>query len=696
MGSRSLTLKLCAVIALVSVVMMLLVTYWGLESQYQHKHELMAQLLQSQQQQLVRATPKNKDQPLSLNHQGIDEFFSAHPQVHYGVFSLGGFKNAYRYQVADAAPCTPHWPALPFNFQSVCLHLDGSLAYEKHQLYYSISYQVDDLFSLNYERLLLLALFLLCAFGGLYFYAARLFIRPLDQILTKLPEMGSGNVGFSNAVTQRSELRQLAIALQVTDEQLEANRAKDEALNRRLRKALLARSEFMANASHEIRTPINAIIGFVDVMTADREAYPLELQDHLTHIASASYALLKIVDEVLDFSKLDSDKMRLEPLDFALIDSFSERVLSFSGQAQANGVQLFCEIDQRLPPYVKGDEGRLGQILSNLLSNAIKFAPNGNVAARLLLEQQSGRESRVRIEIEDNGIGIEPAALASIFDAYSQADTSVTRQYGGTGLGLAICKKLAELMDAELDVVSTLGKGSCFSLKLTVPLGTAPAPETKPYRRQEPPLRTIQITQSTDSNQTAAARQLVKEVSGRSTIVSGAISEENVADFSAHTKIAPASERYNSDAKVGASSLSGSLASPLATQDDAQLLADVAVMLVEDNKSNQAVMKVFLSKLGAPNALVCNNGLEAVQAAEKTAYQVILMDCQMPVMDGFNATRKIREGISKNALIIAITANVTAQDEQMCKEAGMDEFLTKPLTLGVLQQALTLLEPETA
>ncbi|WP_028117583.1 ATP-binding protein [Ferrimonas senticii] len=667
MRTRRLTIKLFAAITVVFSVLVALLLYWNIQDQLVHQQILAKQLLADRAAGLI----VQADEP-ALNDDAIKQLLSQHPNVTYGVFTLGGFKNAYRYQAdASASGCTPPYPQMPYDPLNGCLISDGSVTVGKAQLYYSLSYDVSATQQAVLMRLAVIVGLLFCGFIGIYFYAGSLFIRPLSLILSRLDEIGTGEAKFAQPLTLNSELRELAEALQQTDQKLKQNHEQDEQLNARLRKALLARSEFMANASHEIRTPINAIIGFVDVMTGEDEDYPDEVKVNLNQIAEASYALLKIVDEVLDFSKLDSSNMKLEQRDFALQESFSKRVAGFSGQAQANGVQLSTEIDERLPQYVKGDEGRIGQIINNLLSNAIKFSANGKVTARLILTDQHRDGSTVRLEVEDTGIGIATNALGSIFDAYSQADTSVTRQYGGTGLGLAICKKLADLMEAKLSVTSRLGQGSCFSLELPLGVGAPPKPKAPPARvQQAPKLRKIHITAAAQNTPVQPASTMPTPEQQLAAIIAGESAPPTAAQQPA---------------------------TPPATAPAANLpLSNMAVMLVEDNKSNIAVMKVFLNKLGAGDATICENGKEAVDACEEKIYELILMDCQMPVMDGFTATKMIREGPSKSAAIIAVTANVTAQDEQMCRDAGMDEFLTKPLTLGALKQGIAAVATEPA
>ncbi|WP_345333540.1 ATP-binding protein [Ferrimonas pelagia] len=599
---RRLTAKLFSAIATVFLVLVLLVGFWITEHHFVAKQRELALLFEMQAGTLLVAG----DEP-RMEQEAISSLLAQHTDVNYGVFTLGGLKHAFRYRRTEQTPaCSPVWQQLPYDPIAQCMVTEGDLRVGDLRLYYSLSHDVSQFFQDLMVRSGVVLLFLFAGFGCIYLYAAQLFLYPLTRVLRELSQMGTGKAKFVTRKTERSDLSELAEILQKTDVELYQRQQSDEELNGRLRKALLARSEFMANASHEIRTPINSIIGFVDVLEKEQAQFPEGLKEHLSHISSASYALLHIVDEVLDFSKLDSSKLELEPVNFALKDAIRQRVSSFSGQAISSNVTLLHDLADDLPEFALGDEGRMGQIINNLVSNAVKFSPNGKVtvSARCLRHDSEG--FLLELKVKDNGIGMERNVISSIFDAYSQADTSVTRRFGGTGLGLAISKKLADLMSARLEVESEPEKGSTFSLILPLKQGK--------------------------------------------------------------TIIEPAPVKVES-ATVG-------------------LLSGRRVMLVEDNKSNQALMKVFLAKLGAEKPAICNNGLEAVEQADARRYDVILMDCQMPVMDGFTASQKIRSGLSQHALIVAITANVTAQDEKMCREAGMDDFLTKPLTLGALESGL--------
>ncbi|MBY5991000.1 ATP-binding protein [Ferrimonas balearica] len=598
MHLRQLTLKLFAAIFVMVLLASVLLAYWAWHRHFQQLENQVTQLITYARPQLLR----QEGTRWVLNTEAVDRLSSSLPELSSGVITLGGVGEGYRFGPAAAEMlCADEATLL-----SGCLRLEGEWTLHGGQrFYYSVQLnQRAAMLSMLTGLGAMLGIWLLAGLV-LYRYAASWFLTPLDRILDQLPKIGTGRAKFHTLVSARSGLAPLTQALSELDAMLQERQLNDERLQVRLRKALLARSEFMANASHEIRTPINSIIGFVDCLKLERDALHGTAQEHLDHIANASEALVRIVDDVLDFSKLDAGKMTLESITFPLAEFIERTVDGYSGKASGNGVRLITQLDPALPSHVIGDENRLGQILGNLISNAVKFSPDGQVRVSAGVERRPGRSVELSLSVVDTGVGIEEKALAAIFDPYAQADTSTTRRFGGSGLGLAICKQLADLMDARLTVQSKPGRGSTFTLQ--VPLMVAKPP-------------------------------------------------------------------------------SGEAVAP--SLDDESALGHLKVMVVEDNHSNQALMRAYLSKLGVEDPILCNNGQEAVDASDVSRMDVILMDCQMPVMDGFTASGLIRRGISREALIVAITANVTSQDRALCEQAGMDLFLTKPLTLDALKAAL--------
>ncbi|NTV10628.1 MAG: PAS domain S-box protein [Zoogloea sp.] len=372
--------------------------------------------------------------------------------------------------------------------------------------------------------------------------------------------------------------------------------------------ASLAKSTFLANMSHEIRTPMNAIIGFTQGMR--RGATSPEQADKLDKIGTAAHHLLSVINDVLDMSKIEAGKFSLEPADFEIEQVLGNVFTLIQDRAKAKGLALAVDIDPALSGSFHGDALRLGQILLNYAGNAVKFTEQGSIVFRARLVEQTPAESLVRFEVSDTGIGIAPETQARLFQAFEQADSSITRRYGGTGLGLAISRRLAQLMGGEVGVDSEPGCGSTFWA--TVRLGR--------HARQE-----------------AVERAVLQAGDGMD------------------------AEQVISRDHRGA-----------------------RVLVAEDEPFNQEVMRECLSYIGL-EVDVAENGAVAVEKARRTDYDIILMDMQMPEMDGLSATRAIRRLPGRGRTpILAMTANAFAEDRQRCREAGMDDHLAKPFNTGVL------------
>lgn len=379
--------------------------------------------------------------------------------------------------------------------------------------------------------------------------------------------------------------------------------------------ALRAKSEFVANISHEIRTPMNGVIGMTEALL-DGELSESQ-RETAQIIATCGTNLLTLINDVLDFSKLEAGKLALESVPIALIEHLQSAADVFTLQARKKGVKLTLDFGPGLPTRIRTDPTRLRQIILNLLSNALKFTDRGEV--RLSVDSVGGPSTspRLRVEVADTGIGIGPEERARLFQAFSQADASTTRRFGGTGLGLAIVQRVTESFGGTIDVRSTPGQGSTFCVELPMVV---------------------------------------------------------IDDDVAVAGLAPVSTAP--PAKV----LDPQPPSPPAAA------GDVSVLLVEDNKLNQLVAVRLLERCGY-SCHVAQNGREAIEAVRRWPYRLVLMDCQMPEVDGYEATRAVRS-LGFGLRIVALTASASEEDRQRCLDAGMDDYITKPVTTATIKAVL--------
>lgn len=488
-----------------------------------------------------------------------------------------------------------------------CMKVFKPLEFESQDwLLYEIELDTSELRQQTFRLVSAIAWLSLLCFWGVFRTTRRWLNEPLAEMVSHLPKVGSGELKLAKAASHRSELTLLAKGLMQADRNLHTEYQQANELTERLKQSLEAKSEFLANASHEIRTPLNGVIGFIDCLAAERSRLSEEGQEQFRLLEGSAQSLLQIVNDVLDFSKLEAGQLQLEPTPCPVTDFIQRIHAHFQGMARLHKVVFAVDISPKLPEFILLDEGRTEQILGNLVSNAIKFSPGASVEIRVDWKAQ-GRQGELMISVVDSGIGIDSETLPYIFDAYTQADGSVTRRFGGTGLGLSICKKLADLMQARLLVHSTKGKGSEFTLAMPV----------------------------------------------------------SVVDDCSVITDKPALELLDKP------------------------LAGLSILLAEDNTSNQKLMQVMLKKLGCESLLIARNGQEAVDICHQRHFDLILMDCQMPILDGYRATQQIRLGPQAQILILALTANATSADRQRCLDCGMDAFLTKPITLSALNQGIT-------
>jgi len=418
---------------------------------------------------------------------------------------------------------------------------------------------------------------------------------PVEEIDT----LGRAFNAMADEVQRRTE------SLRVANEALLTSSATAQA-------ALAARGAFLATMSHEIRTPMNGVLGMAQLL--EDSGLEGERLEWVRTLRRAGEALLTVLNDVLDLSKIEAGRFEVESLPFELHAVLRESVRLFTPRAQQAGITLRCDLDGLVGNAVRGDPTRVRQVLANLVGNAVKFTPQGEV----VLSARRGDDDRVRITVRDTGIGMTPEVIGRLFEPFSQADHSFARRYGGTGLGLAISSRLAQLMGGRLTAASEAGVGSEFTLELPLPLCDEAAP-------------------------------------------------------SRHTRLPAPAPRPSARATRG------------------------RVLAAEDNEVNRKLLKRFLQRLGFECVLV-HDGAAAVQAVAREDFDAVLMDCQMPVVDGFEATARIRQEqpVHLRVPIIALTANAMQGDRERCLAADMDDYLTKPLRLQELDDMLVRWIPNAA
>lgn len=470
------------------------------------------------------------------------------------------------------------------------------------------------------------------------------------------------------------------------------------------REAQRAKSAFLANMSHELRTPMNGVLGMLQLLQLDHLSS--SQQGNVDTAVSAAEHLLEILDDVLVFSKAEAGKMALEalPVDLASMVEDSSRLLSHA--AYEKGLELTCEVPVT-DAGVLGDPTRIKQVIVNLVGNAIKFTEHGHVAVKLTCTGAAEGQRTFTLEVKDTGVGIAAEALPTLFSAFQQADTSTTRSFGGTGLGLSICRELISLMGGTLEVESRPGHGARFVAEFSLPEANVSAPLADlrgfqfalrgdlaqslrvvrrylvdlgavevPSAREAPGAAVILVNSGPSLERALAAME--GEPNRRIVVTEWSWISEHRGELGANLLAAP----------VARHELVEAVLSKKRQRESGLALVGYTgeVLLVEDNLVNQRVMQAMLKRLGV-TCEIASNGALAVEVLKQRSFQLVLMDCQMPVMDGLEATRILRAR-GYEPPIIAVTANVLNEARSSCIEAGMDGFLSKPIKLGDLEAAL--------
>jgi len=500
---------------------------------------------------------------------------------------------------------------------------------------------------------------------------------------------------------ERQQLYQRAREINLLREKLERTEAALRAAKEVAEAATQAKSQFLANMSHEIRTPMNAVIGVSELLMASAGgALGRQQREFVETIQRSAEALLGLINDILDFSKIEAGKLTIESAPFDLWDAVEDAAALLASAAAKKHIELACLFDDNLPQRLNGDVARLRQVLVNMLSNAVKFTHQGEVLLFADARALDGGHWELHFAVKDTGIGITREQQSKLFQSFSQADASTTRRYGGTGLGLALSRNLSEMMGGQMWVESEAGPGSTFHATIVVE-PTSHDSDTSQFRQENPAAlagKTLSI-----AGDGMRARALVEKWAARWGMHVQA-SEADIAVVLCDVGVVPPESGTVTiyrpvrvprlyAALLEVAGVASEPARATAAQPEKQALR---ILLADDNEVNQQVGLWILQQLGF-TADLASNGREVLEQLHRQRYDVVLMDVQMPEMDGMEATAEIRRWEQQRGAgrvpIIAMTAHAMKGDRERCMEAGMDGYVSKPIQTQELFSAIAALVP---